>query len=135
VQQIKQNMLSACRIRYLRCPVDHLPSIPELQLLVPQSMPSSRSPQSAPTATQPRDALPVSATARRKERSALWQESGFFQDSFFGIDNLRDNGPASTFGALLNESARARDSGPAEAPVDTGGVVIESVRAAANTRH
>jgi hypothetical protein len=135
VQQIKQNMLSACRIRYLRCPVDHLPSIPELQLLVPQSMPSSRAPQGAPAAAQPRDTLPGNASSRRKERSALWQESGFFQDSFFGIDNLRDNGPASTFGVLLNESARVRDSGPAEPPVDTGGVVIESKRAASNTRH
>jgi hypothetical protein len=135
VQQIKQNMLSACRIRYLRCPVDHLPSIPELQLLVPQSMPSSRSPQSAPAAALPRDPAPSSVASRRKERSALWQESGFFQDSFFGIDNLRDNGPASTFGALLNEPARGREGSPAEPPVDTGGVVIESMRAASNTRH
>src|SRR5512138_3212829 len=30
VMQIKQAVLAACRVRYLRCPVDHLPSIPEL---------------------------------------------------------------------------------------------------------
>ncbi|MBE0549299.1 MAG: DUF2726 domain-containing protein, partial [Rubrivivax sp.] len=34
--QIKQSVLAACRVRYVRCPVDHLPSMAELQLLVPQ---------------------------------------------------------------------------------------------------
>ena len=29
VLQIKQSVLAACRVRYLRCPVDHLPSVPE----------------------------------------------------------------------------------------------------------
>ncbi len=28
VMQIKQSVLGACRVRYLRCPVDHLPSVP-----------------------------------------------------------------------------------------------------------
>ena len=45
VLQIKQSVLGACRVRYLRCPVDHLPSIPELQLLVPQSAAAARGPQ------------------------------------------------------------------------------------------
>ena len=45
--QIKQAVLAACRVRYLRCPVDHMPSIPELQLLVPQSAASSRGPPGA----------------------------------------------------------------------------------------
>ena len=31
--QITQAVLAACRLRYLRCPADHLPSIPELQQL------------------------------------------------------------------------------------------------------
>ena len=31
--QIMQAVLAACRVRYLRCPADHLPSIPELQQL------------------------------------------------------------------------------------------------------
>ena len=35
--QIKQSVLAACRVRYLRCPVDHLPSVAELQLMVPQT--------------------------------------------------------------------------------------------------
>ena len=50
--QIKQKVLAACRVRYLRCPVDHLPSIPELQLLVPHQMAASRGPQPAAAATQ-----------------------------------------------------------------------------------
>src|SRR5215510_11164975 len=49
VLQIKQSVLAACRVRYLRCPVDHLPSVPELQLLVPQSTASARGPQSPPS--------------------------------------------------------------------------------------
>ena len=36
--QIKQAVLSACKVRYLRCSPDHLPSLPELQLLVPHSI-------------------------------------------------------------------------------------------------
>jgi hypothetical protein len=47
--QIKQAVLGACRVRYLRCPADHLPSIPELQLLVPQASSQTRGPQAAPT--------------------------------------------------------------------------------------
>ena len=58
VLQIKQSVLAACRVRYLRCPVDHLPSIPELQLLVPQSAARSRAaPQAAPRVDTARDAL------------------------------------------------------------------------------
>jgi hypothetical protein len=35
-------------VRYLRCPADHLPSIPELQLLVPQQRRHGRGPQPRP---------------------------------------------------------------------------------------
>ena len=98
--QTKQAVLGACRIRYLRCPVDHLPSIPELQLLVPQSTAAARSPQPAPSADPTRDALASSAVSRRRERSALWQDSGFFQDSFFGAESRSDSGPASEFGSI-----------------------------------
>lgn len=137
VQQIKQNMLSACRIRYLRCPVDHLPSIPELQLLVPQTASTSRGPQPAPAVVTARDALSGNSATRRRERGALWQESGFFQDSFFGIDNLRD-APASSFGTLPGDSLQTSREGPVsvQPPEDAGGVVIESARnGSAPTRH
>ena len=100
VQQIKQSVLAACRVRYLRCPVDHLPSVPELQLLVPQNTAAARGPQAATSLEAAREAAPPTAAARRRERSALWQDSGFFQDSFFGADARSDSGAASEFGAI-----------------------------------
>lgn len=98
VVQIKQSVLGACRVRYLRCPIDHLPSIPELQLLVPQSSAPMRGPQPAPTMNQARDSLSSAVASRRRQRHALWQDSSFFQDSFFGADTRSD--APSDFGAL-----------------------------------
>lgn len=93
--RIKQSALGACRVRYLRCPADHLPSVAELQLLVPQSASANRGPQPA-TAAQTGDAAgrPGSLGAghdgrapgggsRRRERTALWQDSLPSTDSFF----------------------------------------------------
>ncbi|PTT87097.1 hypothetical protein DBR42_12350 [Pelomonas sp. HMWF004] len=47
--QIKHAVLTACRVRYLRCAADHLPSVAELQLLVPQGS-HSHGPLPAPAA-------------------------------------------------------------------------------------
>jgi hypothetical protein len=104
VLQIKQAVLGACRVRYLRCPVDHLPSIPELQLLVPHSIAASRGPQPAPSIHQGRESAVVSM--RRRERATLWQDSSFFQDSFFAPDNRMDH-LGSQFGSLA-EAASSR---------------------------
>lgn len=115
VLQIKQAVLGACRVRYLRCPVDHLPSIPELQLLVPQSTASARGPQPAPGIDSAREALSGAVASRRRERSALWQDSGFFQDSFFGAESRSETGPASEFGAIgsiLRSGVAPRDLHP-----------------------
>jgi hypothetical protein len=123
VLQIKQSVLAACRVRYLRCPVDHLPSIPELQLLVPQSTASARGPQAAPSIDGVRDALSGTVASRRRERSALWQDSGFFQDSFFGAESRSDAGPASEFGAIgsiVRGGVAPRDLKPAPAEDDPG---------------
>lgn len=108
--QIKQAVLGACRVRYLRCPADHLPSIPELQLLVPQASSQTRGPQAAPTMHQARDSLASAVASRRRERNALWQDSSFFQDSFFGADTRSDT-PVSDFGALRS-TLPARDLHP-----------------------
>jgi Protein of unknown function (DUF2726) len=173
-QQMKQSVLSACRIRYLRCAIDHLPSMAELQMLLPQNpaaaapapmaaapvaqpagaapmaaqaaaMPAPRpaagasaapapmpqqpapapraaAPRPAPAPAQPqivRDVAPEPKKAR-KDRKALWQDSGLFQDSFFGIDNLRDAGPSTGFGSLLSDSPRGRS--------DPNANVLESAR-------
>lgn len=93
VLQIKQSVLGACRVRFLRCPVDNLPSIAELQLLVPQGASASRGPQPAPSRPSARDEqqAPASVTPmRRRERATLWQDSTFFQDSFFAPDVRAD---------------------------------------------
>ena len=98
VLQIKQRVLGACRVRYLRCPVDHMPSIPELQLLIPHSTAASRGPQPAPSVAQtPRETSAATAVpdSRRRARATLWQDSSFFQDSFFGAD-ARDSSTASS---------------------------------------
>jgi hypothetical protein len=100
VLQIKQSVLGACRIRYLRCPVDHLPSIPELQLLVPQGSGQPRGPLPAPTMTQARDQLASAVASRRRQRDALWQDSSFFHDSFFGAESRGIDSTVSDFGAL-----------------------------------
>ena len=93
VLQIKQSVLGACRVRYLRCPVDNLPSIAELQLLVPQGTSASRGPQPAPSRPVSRDeqAPALVTPMRRRERATLWQDSTFFQDSFFAPDVRADN--------------------------------------------
>lgn len=57
--QIKHAVLSACRVRYLRCSPDHLPSLAELQLLVPHNS-QARGPLPAPTAA----AMPAPGPAR-----------------------------------------------------------------------
>lgn len=114
VLQIKQSVLGACRVRYLRCPVDNLPSVAELQLLVPQSAAASRGPQPAPNRPKQREEGRLGAVAPRRERTTLWQDSSFFQDSFFAPDNRLDasmTGEPSSF-----ESSRA-------APLDDAGGV------------
>jgi hypothetical protein len=121
VQQIKQSVLGACRVRYLRCPVDHLPSIPELQLLVPHSTAAGRGPHPAPSMTAARDHLASTVASRRRERTTLWQDSGFFQDSFFGADGRSDSVMPSEFGGL-----RAGTPPPRDPPLgDVAGVAAD----------
>ena len=128
VLQIKQSVLGACRVRYLRCPVDHLPSVAELQLLVPQSAASSRGPQPAPSRPRSRDDGAREGSSRRRERNALWQDSSFFQDSFFAPDNRLDASLTGEFptsrldGGETPQSSTYGDN----APDDLSGVVVES---------
>ena len=131
---IKQMVLAACKVRYLRCAAEHLPSIPELQLLVPQTSGVARGPQLAPAAAGARDpgaAAMASMNARRRERTTLWQDSGFLQDSFFGTDGRLDFG-SSSFSGLRPAGVMVRElSG--DAPFEVGGVVTDAP--AARLRH
>jgi len=146
ILQIKQSALAACRVRYLRCPVDHLPSVAELQLLVPSSS-ATRGPQPAPAPQihRARETVSPAAATKRRERATLWQDSGFFQDSFFAPDSRLD-GIGSDFASLSPAapgSPSGRGSGddssaPAttsSAPDDVAGVVVDSPRFSSTTRH
>lgn len=78
--QIKQAVLTACRIRYLRCAPDQLPSVPELQQLVPALMPTVRTSGMASPVNETRDKLASTVATRRQQRANLWQDSTFGAD-------------------------------------------------------
>jgi hypothetical protein len=126
VLQIKQSVLDACRVRYLRCPATQLPSTAELQLLVPHSGAASRAPQPAPAPTlhQARDTLASTVANRRAERSALWQDSTLFQDSFFAPDSRLDGFGSSDFSTLPSPSLPSAASHPARASSDEVAAVV-----------
>ena len=137
VLQIKQAVLGACRIRHLRCPAEHLPSIPELQLLVPHSG-SVRGPQPARASVPraPRDSLTSAAASRRAERAALWQDSSFFQDSFFAPDSRDEPFASSEFQSLTGSPFATAEPRPrAPADEDVAGVVVDTPRHGPRTRH
>lgn len=124
VQQIKQSVLAACRVRYLRCAPDELPTIAELQLLVPYSGAASNGAQAAPNSRP--GALRPASGARRRERPTLWQDSSSLQDSFFGTDGGSTE-PVSGFGSL-RPGLRVRE---VQAPSDElGGVVVDTPQSA-----
>ena len=119
VMQIKQSVMAACRIRYLRCPVDHLPSVAELQLLVPQSAAASRGPQPAPSASRVRDTLAQTVGTGRKRHNTLWQDSGFFQDSFFAPE-VRPETVSDSASADLVDTQPGRPDDATDSRLSTG---------------
>lgn len=141
--QIKQSVLSACRVRYLRCPIDNLPSAAELQLLVPfTSSNNARGPQAAPTLRpSPRPGMAGTPEGRRRDQS-LWQDSALFGDSFFApdsrFDSLTGSPPLSRAEPTANAGFRnttpfaeplgGNSQFPDEAPNDIVGVVVDSPR-------
>ena len=134
LMQIKQSVLAACRVRYLRCPVDQLPSVAELQLLVPSSNAQSRGPQPAPMPVPSanlhtaRDSLSSTVASRRAERTALWQDSTVFQDSFFAPD-ARDGFGNSEFAPLLGErSVPPRRDEQMASGIDGGDTVPDALK-------
>jgi hypothetical protein len=136
IQQIKQSVLSACRVRYLRCPADHLPSVAELQLLVPHSGAASRAPQPMPSHTlhQARDTLANTVAHRRAERTALWQDSTLFQDSFFAPDSRLDAFTSSEF-AGMSDRPSSLIGGDPDGRDDVGGVVVDNPPFSSSARH
>lgn len=72
--QLKQSVLEACRVRYLRCSPDQLPSLAELQALVPLAAPNMGLQPTSPVKMS-RERLVNTVASRRQERAALWQDS------------------------------------------------------------
>jgi hypothetical protein len=137
-------------VRYLRCPVDNLPTVAELQLLVPSSAAPGRGPQ--PAAPPPRDlhaardTLSTTVASRRAERSALWQDSTLFQDSFFAPDNRLDGFGNSEYSALQPSPGlrpTVAPNGNGTAPYrslerendELGGVVVDVSRFSSRSHH
>lgn len=100
--RIKHAVLTACRVRYLRCAADHLPSVAELQLLVPQGS-HSRGPL-------PATAVHASLGRRRADPDAgdddfgsdwgqfsqplpLWQEASVLKGGSAGFADRNPRGP------------------------------------------
>ena len=83
-----------------------------------------------------RDSLSSPAASRRREPSALWQDSGFFQDSFFGAERRSDSGSASEFGSIgsiLRGGVAVREAGTA--PAGEEGIDREGNRSSPRTHH
>jgi hypothetical protein len=99
-QKIKQSVLDACRIRYVKCSSDQLPTAAELQLLVPQQGEAGRPwmPASAVGTQDMRSTLAHAVRTRRTETETQWVDSGYTADSFFApdatADALPESGPA-----------------------------------------
>jgi hypothetical protein len=99
-----------------------------LQLLVPQSAASSRGPQPAPSRPRSRDDSARESSSRRRERNALWQDSSFFQDSFFAPDNRPDVSLTGDFTTPRQEGGAAAQPSKYgdNVPDDLSGVVVEA---------
>jgi Protein of unknown function (DUF2726) len=148
--QIKHAALAACKVRYLRCSADRLPSVPELRSLVP-AIPQAASAgghagsgrghanldnaygsgampldQSAPALHQASENLANVVASRRRERSALWQDSGFMQDSFFVANPESRHGSLSAHSGFDRLDAARTSSRMAPLPDDVGGIVIDT---------
>jgi len=110
-------------------------------LLGPSSGAVTRGPQPAPAPAanlhQARDSLSNTVASRRAERTALWQDSSVFQDSFFAPDS-RDGFSSSEFAPLSSlrsthrlspsSSDTAPDTQPGLDSDETGGVVVDQPR-------
>jgi hypothetical protein len=122
--QIKQAVLAACKVKYLRCTADELPSVTELRALVPE--PTSRS---VPVARMAQASVQLSATvAERRRERAGWADSKFVADSFF--DEVAAEGTVSGFGRSVHGGLSVRELDlPVDEPV--AGVVVDTVPAPA----
>jgi len=87
--QIKQAVLAACQIRYVRYAAEHTPSVPELQLLVPAAAALGPHPAAATMHGGLRAAGTVGVEViAPRSRPGRWPEAGYLKDSSFGRDSV-----------------------------------------------
>lgn len=119
-QRLKEAVLEACRIRYIRCQPGHWPRPALLAqwalggpLAASAAMNNSRTSPSAATPSTPETSPLVAARAelaqklhqRRAERASRFQDSGFASDSFFALDSRFDEAAANSAPAPFIEAA------------------------------
>jgi hypothetical protein len=121
--QIKESVLAACKVKYLRCTSEQLPSLPELRALVPA--PASKSVPVARMA-QASENLSATVATRRRERQGF-ADNNDVADSFF--DDVPQEGTVSGFGpsGRTGVSLRGIEFASDE---DTAAVVIDTPPAA-----
>jgi hypothetical protein len=84
-QQIKQAVLDACRVRYLRCGADELPSTGDIQALLPLPVLTAKMASVPLPVTQSRERLSSTVKSRRQERANLWQDSTFADSRYSSL--------------------------------------------------
>ncbi len=122
--RIKEAVLAACRVKYLRCTPDQLPPVAELRALVPE--PASKS-VPVQRMAQASEQLSATVAERRRERQA-WADSNFVADSFF--DDGAAEGTVSGFGRNSRSGVSVREL---DLPIDdaVAAVVVDSAPAPA----
>lgn len=90
-QDIKDNVLAACGLRYLRCAPGEIPSLPELRGLVP--------PLAEPTPTplpvsQTREKLSNTVANRRQQRTNRWADSTASDSAFGELGGVVEDPPS-----------------------------------------
>ena len=93
-QKMKEGVLEACRVRYVRCGPGQWPQARLLAgwVLGPTGDGSERRSRNAPPdpLLNAGDQLARKLKERRAERASRWSESSFAQDSFFAFDSRLD---------------------------------------------
>lgn len=115
-QVIKRSVLEACRVRYLRCAPGELPSVAELQGLLPLPVLNAAMAPATPSPVDvTRERLSSTVASRRQSRqNTHWPDSAFadsqFRDSSFAESRFAE----SRYSSLL----------PAADPLSPGGGIV-----------
>ena len=131
-QRLKEAVLEACRIRYIRCQAGHWPRPALLAqwalggpLAASSSLAASQAASAASAAVSPlvaaRAELAQKLHQRRAERASRFQDSGFASDSFFALDSRFDESAANSGPVPFVDTMANRAPAGAEASTGTNG--------------